>query len=122
MGEAANTAVDVAEAGAKIMDIIREENAKAVEQARKDNNEFNACKSFIDNALILIKSATLNQYNVVIVTDQAHDVWWQDKPGVSGLPRNIFQPIISHFADFFIARWIDRNASTPNDVRFWEIL
>lgn len=69
------------------MDIIREENVKAVEQARKDNNESNACKVFIDNALILIKEATLNQYNIIIATDITHDVWWQDKPGVSEFPR-----------------------------------
>jgi len=87
IGAAADTAVNVAEAGAKIMDIIRDENAKAVEAARQENNEFNACKSFLDNHLIAIKDATKNQFNVIIVTDQAQDVWWHDKPGVSDLFR-----------------------------------
>jgi hypothetical protein len=34
--------------------------------------------------LIAIKEATLDQYNILIVTDQEHDVWWHEKPGVSG--------------------------------------
>lgn len=73
IGDAAHQVVDVAQAAGQIMDIVRDETAKANEAARTADNEFNIRKNFLDNTVNAIKEATLGQYNVVICTDQADD-------------------------------------------------
>jgi hypothetical protein len=65
--------VDVAQAAGQIMDIVRDETAKANEAARTADNEFNIRKNFLDNTVNAIKEATLGQYSIVICTDQSDD-------------------------------------------------
>ena len=73
IGDAAHQVVDVAQAAGQIMDVVRDETAKANEAARTADNEFNIRKNFLDNTVNAIKEATLGQYNIVICTDQAGD-------------------------------------------------
>jgi hypothetical protein len=65
--------VGVAQAAGQIMDIVRDETAKANEAARTADNEFNIRKNFLDNTVNAIKEATLGQYSIVICTDQSDD-------------------------------------------------
>jgi hypothetical protein len=55
------------------MDIFRDQASKVKEADRKDQNEFNIRKSFIENSVAMIRDATLSQYNIVICTDQSKD-------------------------------------------------
>jgi hypothetical protein len=73
VGDIGGMVVGFAEAGAKISDIARQEAQKLKEQARNDNNEFNIRKQFLDNSISSIRTATFDQYNIVICTDQEHD-------------------------------------------------
>lgn len=73
IGDAAHQVVDVAQAAGQIMDIVRDETAKANEAARTADNEFNIRKNFLDNTVNAIKEATLGQYSIVICTDQSDD-------------------------------------------------
>ena len=73
IGDAAHQVVEVAQAAGQIMDVVRDETAKANEFARTENNEFNICKNFLDNTVNAIKEETLSQYNIVVCTDQAND-------------------------------------------------
>jgi hypothetical protein len=65
--------VGVAQAAGQIMDIVRDETAKANEAARTADNEFNIRKNFLDNTVNAIKEATLGHYSIVICTDQSDD-------------------------------------------------
>jgi hypothetical protein len=85
--------VDIAEAGAKISDIVRQEATKAAEQERTDDNEFNIRKQFLDNAVEAIKQATYSQYNIVICTDQEHDDF-QDLTG-QVLPMDLIEVTVA---------------------------
>jgi hypothetical protein len=73
IGDAAHQVVGVSQAASQIMDIVRDQTAKAKEAARTADNEFNIRKNFLDNTVNAIKDATLGQYNIVICTDQAGD-------------------------------------------------
>lgn len=77
VGDAAHQVVDVAQAAGQIMDVVRDETAKANEAARTADNEFNIRKNFLDNTVNAIKEATLGQYNIVICTDQSDDDFQQ---------------------------------------------
>jgi hypothetical protein len=92
-GSPADTVVDIAEAGAKISDIVRQEATKAAEQERTDDNEFNIRKQFLDNAVEAIKQATYSQYNIVICTDQEHDDF-QDLTG-QVLPMDLIEVTVA---------------------------
>ncbi|KAH8601629.1 hypothetical protein B0O99DRAFT_713619 [Bisporella sp. PMI_857] len=85
VGDAANQVVDVAQAAGKIMDIVRDQTAKAHEAARTADNEFNIRKNFLDNTVNAIKEATLGQYNIVICTDQSGDDFQQLTGQIMGL-------------------------------------
>jgi hypothetical protein len=63
----------MAQAAGQIMDIVRDQTAKANEAARTADNEFNIRKNFLDNTVNAIKEATLGQYSIVICTDQSDD-------------------------------------------------
>jgi hypothetical protein len=63
----------MAQAAGQIMDIVRDQTAKANEAARTADNEFNIRKNFLDNTVNAIKEATLGQYSIVICTDQSGD-------------------------------------------------
>jgi hypothetical protein len=73
IGDAAHQVVDMAQAAGQIMDIVRDQTAKANEAARTADNEFNIRKNFLDNTVNAIKEATLGQYSIVICTDQSDD-------------------------------------------------
>lgn len=73
MGDAVHQVVDVAQAAGQIIDIVRDQTAKATEAARTAENEFNIRKNFLDNNVNAIKEATLSQYNIIICTDQGSD-------------------------------------------------
>ncbi|EHK97849.1 putative Sodium/potassium/calcium exchanger 1 [Glarea lozoyensis 74030] len=65
--------VQIAEGASKLMDIFRDQAAKVKEADRKDDNEFNIRKSFIENSVAIIRDATLSQFNIVVCTDQDKD-------------------------------------------------
>ena len=73
IGDAAHQVVDMAHAAGQIMDIVRDQTAKANEAARTADNEFNIRKNFLDNTVNAIKEATFGQYSIVICTDQSDD-------------------------------------------------
>ena len=68
-----NQVVDVAEGASKLMDIFRDQASKVKEADRKNDNEFNIRKSFLENSVASLRDATLSQYNIVICTDQEKD-------------------------------------------------
>ena len=61
------------DAVAHLMDLVRQEQQAAEEMQRTEDNEFNIRKVFLENTINKIREATLNQYNIVICTDQAED-------------------------------------------------
>ena len=68
--------VNTAKAVTSIMDTFREEGQKIAAQALQDNNDFNIRKNFLDNAVGAISDLLQGQYNIMVLTDQEHDVEW----------------------------------------------
>lgn len=72
--------VSIAEAGTKLAEIALHEAEKLKDQARNDDNESNIRKQFLGNAISFLRTATFDQYNIVICTDYEHDEF-QDLQG-----------------------------------------
>lgn len=71
--QAVQQVLGIGDAVGNLMNVIRQQQQAAEEMQRTEDNEFNIRKVFLENTINKIKEATLNQYNVVICTDQAED-------------------------------------------------
>ncbi|KAG8158535.1 hypothetical protein KVR01_011657 [Diaporthe batatas] len=80
--------VSIAEASTKLAEIACQEAEKLKEQARNDDNESSIRKHFLDNAISSIRTATFDQYNIVVCTDYEQDDF-QDVQGQILLLRPI---------------------------------
>ena len=67
---------EAADAVNTIMNVAREQAAKIKEQQRQDDNEFNIRKNFLENAIAAINDLLQGQYNIMVLTDQEHDIEW----------------------------------------------
>lgn len=81
--------VSIAEAGTKLSDIVLQEAGKLKEQAQNGDNESGIRKQFLDNAITSIRTATFDQYNIVICTDYEQDDF-QDLQGQILLLKPIY--------------------------------
>ena len=97
---ATQSVVGIADAAAHIEDVVRSEAAKNKEAMRQEDNEFNIRKNFLDNAVAAIQTATVNQFNIVVCTNQEKDDF-QDLQGRI-LPMDLLNLEISQgkFVDF----------------------
>ncbi|POS74932.1 hypothetical protein DHEL01_v206668 [Diaporthe helianthi] len=65
--------VGIAPASAKISQVAHQEAEKLKDKAQNEDNESSIRRLFLDNAISSVRTATFDQYNIVICSDQEND-------------------------------------------------
>ena len=94
--DAPQMVVEAAQAVSTIMDIFREQARKIAEENRQDDNDFNIRKNFLENAVAAINDLLQGQFNIMVLTDQEHDIEWGGPLKGRLLPMDLVEVEISN--------------------------